>query len=157
MKTVQIFVPLFAFLLAVSTLATAQTPAQNRATMMKVYDAINGKNFDAFGRYLADNFVEYAAPEPVKGKDPSVESLREYLKAFPDFKITVDKMVAEGNTVMTLVTVTGTWQNDFMGMAPTNKAFKIQDVDIVDFDASGKATAHWTVQDPMVMMSQISK
>ncbi|MCB0543864.1 MAG: ester cyclase, partial [Saprospiraceae bacterium] len=48
------------------------------------------------------------------------------------------------------------WKNDLMGMKATGKSFKIIDVDIIEFNDAGKAVAHWSVQDPMVMMSQIS-
>lgn len=156
MKTVQI-IALFLFFGAFSARVSAQTPAQNKASLLKAYDYFNVKNFDGFSTLLADNFVEYAAPQPVNGKMAAVETVKGYMNAFPDFHITVQKVVAEGNTVMALITTTGTWKNEMMGMAPTGKAFKVMDVDIVEFDATGKATAHWAVQDPMVMMSQISK
>lgn len=155
MKTVKITALLL--LCAWGTASYAQTPAQNKASILKAYDYFNTKNFDAFATLLADNFVEYAAPQPVTGKAAVVQSLKDYMGAFPDFHITVSKVVAEGNTVMALITTTGTWKNDMMGMTATGKSFKVMDVDIVEFDANGKATAHWAVQDPMVMMSQISK
>lgn len=141
---------------AIVTSVWAQSAEQNKAAMKKAYESLNNKDFDAFGTLLADDFTEYAAPEPVKGKGPAVESLKAYMGAFPDMKMEVKKMVAEGNTVMVLISATGTWKSDFMGMKATGKSFKLTDVDIIEFNDAGKATAHWSVQDPMVMMSQIS-
>ena len=157
MKTFRILSLLLVFSLTATGVALAQTAAQNKASALKAYDYLNTKNFDGFAALLADNFTEHAAPQPVTGRAPAVESLKQYIDAFPDFKITVDKIVAEGNTVMVLITSTGTMKNDFMGMPASGKSFKVTDVDIIEFDGAGKATAHWAVQDPMVMMSQISK
>ncbi|MCB9306444.1 MAG: ester cyclase [Lewinellaceae bacterium] len=136
--------------------AFAQTAAQNKETALKAIESLNNKDFDGFGSMLADNFTEYAGPEPVEGKAKALEGIKEYFGAFPDMHIEVSKSVSEGKTVMVLSTVTGTWKNDLMGMKATGKSFKIIDVDIIEFNDAGKAVAHWSVQDPMVMMSQIS-
>lgn len=156
MKTVK-SIALFLVFSAFGATAFTQTAAQNKAAMLKVYDYLNNRNFDGFASVLAENFVEHAAPEPTTGVAPAVEGLKMMTQAFPDFKINVDKIVAEGNTVMAYITVTGTFTNAFMGMEPTGKSFKIQDVDIVEFNSAGKGVAHWAVQDPMVMMSQVAK
>ncbi len=157
MKTFQI--KCFALLMLLSTFAAttfAQSAAQNKAMALKAYEHLNNKDFDGFSTLLDDNFVEYAAPEPVTGKKSAVEGLKEYMNAFPDMKFEVQKTVAEGNTVMVQIAVSGTWKKDFMGMTATGKSFKFTDVDIIEFNSAGKAVAHWSIQDPMVMMSQIS-
>jgi steroid delta-isomerase-like uncharacterized protein len=156
MKTLKI-AALSLLFAAFAAVATAQTAAQNKAAALQAIEHLNTRNYDGFASFLADDFTEYAAPEPVKGKMPAVESMKEYVNAFPDMNIKVEKVVAEGNTVMVYVTTTGTWQKDFMGMAATGKSFNITDVDIIEFDGRGKATSHRSVQDPMVMMSQIMK
>ncbi len=154
MKTLKISTVLFLFSFFSAALY-AQDAAQNKAACLKVYECLNNKDFDCMGELMADDMVEYAAPEPVQGKDNVMQGLREYFDAF-DMQITPDKMVAEGNTVMILITASGTWKKDFMGMKATGKSFRMQDVDILEFDDAGKVKAHWSVQDPMVMMSQVS-
>ena len=156
MKTVKCIALLVSFSLFGIT-AYAQTAAQNKATLLKVYDYLNAKNYDGFASTLADNFVDYAMPQPAIGATAAVEGLKAYFGAFPDVKMTVEKIVAEGNTVMAYITMTGTFTNDFMDMKATGKSFKIMDVDIIEFNSAGKAVAHWSVQDPMVMMSQVMK
>lgn len=153
MKTIKGFALLFLLTITGTTL-NAQTAAQNKAATMKIYECINSKDFDCMSKFMANDVVEYAAPEPIKGKDAVMQGLREYFDAF-ELQVTPDKVVAEGNTVMILVTASGTWKKDFMGMAATGKSFKMQDVDILEFNDAGKLKAHWSVQDPMVMMSQI--
>jgi predicted ester cyclase len=41
--------------------------------------------------------------------------------AFPDLQHKIDEQIAEGDTVATRVTMTGTHLGSFMGVAPTNK------------------------------------
>lgn len=155
MKTLKIF-SLFLLLTIIGTGLYAQTADANKDAIMKAYECINNKDYDCLGGVMADDVTEYAAPEPVKGKDAVLEGVKEYFKAF-DMRITVDKVVAEGNTVMALITADGTWKSDFMGMKATGKSFHMIDVDIFEFNDEGKMTGHWSVQDPMVMMSQVMK
>jgi len=155
MKTLKNFA-LPCLFIVFGTALFAQSAEENKAATMRAYECLNSKDFDCMADLMADDVVEYAAPEPVKGKDAVLGGIREYFDAF-DMNLSVEKMVAEGNTVMVLVTATGTWKKDFMGMKATGKSFRVQDVDILEFDDAGKLKAHWAVQDPMVMMSQITK
>jgi predicted ester cyclase len=154
MKTVKNFSLLF-LLSIIGTTLYAQSAEENKAITLKVYECLNNKDFDCIKAVMADDMTEYAAPEPVKGKDAVLGGIQEYFAAF-DINMTVDKIVAEGNTVMVLITANGTWKKDFMGMKATGKSFSMKDVDILEFNDAGQVTAHWAVQDPMVMMSQIA-
>jgi steroid delta-isomerase-like uncharacterized protein len=53
------------------------------------------------------------------------EALKQYLAsilaAFPDFRLTIEDQVAEGDKVATRYSCTGTHQGEFMGLAPTGK------------------------------------
>ena len=42
-------------------------------------------------------------------------------KAFPDLKINVEHVVADGDTVAITYTITGTHRGEFLGHAPTGK------------------------------------
>lgn len=155
MKTFKVSVLLLLFS-ALSFSVFAQPSEENKASALKAIENINQKNWDGFKEFLADDFVEYAAPQPVKGRDAAIASMEEYMSAFPDMHVQPEKAVSDGNTVMIVSTITGTWKNDFMGMKATGKSFSFRDVDIIEFNDEGKAVAHWAIQDPMVMMSQIS-
>lgn len=142
--------------------ANAQTLAQNKAVTDAFYVAFNGDaaKFDA-SALVAPDFIDHAIPSDVwmqmgaNGIERFQNSIVAFKQAFPDVHVRTLKTVAEGNTVMVYLVMTGTFTNDFMGLKATGKSFKLNDVDIVEFNNSGKATAHWAVQDAAVMWMQL--
>jgi hypothetical protein len=42
-----------------------------------------------------------------------------------------------------------------MGMKPTNKSYKVKDVDLFTFNNEGKITEHHSVQSMQTMMTQV--
>jgi predicted ester cyclase len=63
-------------------------------------------------------------------------------------------MVAEGDKVVSFITMTGTHKGDYMGVTGTDKIFKIQVIDIIKV-VNGQMTEHWGVGDYMTMMEQL--
>jgi predicted ester cyclase len=138
--------------------AHAQTAAQNKANALKGMEYINTKNYDGLLSLLADNYTEYAqGPEPTVGKEAFKAGLVPFLTAFPDYKLEIEKVVAEGNTVMIVSSITGTFKADLGDMKATGKSFKYRDCDILEFDAQGKVVKHWAVADPSVIFMQVGK
>lgn len=135
----------------------AQTPAKNKAVVLKAYEKYNqSHDLKEWIDLLADDYIDYSmGPEPVKGKTAVGENANQFVAAFPDLSWKVLRAVAEGNMVWVELEMSGTFKNDFMGMKATNKSFSFKDVNIYEFDDTGKAKAGWGIQDPMVMMSQI--
>lgn len=146
-------------LIAITTLlgATvfAQTAAQNKATALKGMEYINAKNYDGLASVLADNYMDYGFGPEGLNKAGLLENLKPFFAAFPDYKLSIEKVVAEGNTVMILSTITGTMKGDFAGAKANGKSFSYKDVDILEFDANGKAVKHWAVVDPAIIFMQL--
>jgi predicted ester cyclase len=146
-------------LLALSTVAyavSAQNEARNKMLSQKAIDLINARDFEGFGKMLAPTYTELQAPPGTpKGPAAGVEGVKAFVAAFPDLKITVKEIVADGNKVYMLSEATGTFTNEFMGMKPTGKTFRLEDVDILEISPEGLALSHRTVQDPMVMLIQL--
>jgi predicted ester cyclase len=51
-----------------------------------------------------------------------------YIAAYPDLHHAVEHQIAEGETVVTRWTATGTHQGDLLGMAPTQKPAKVMGI-----------------------------
>jgi steroid delta-isomerase-like uncharacterized protein len=126
------------------------------ATARRLYDRINAGDIDGFGDLLADGFVEH---EEVPGLAPSKDGVKTFFRmqiaAFPDLRMTVEDVVADGAKVVARVRYTGTQQGEFQGMPPTGKAVDVQLIDIFRFDDDGRVGDHWGVIDLMAMMQQL--
>jgi predicted ester cyclase len=73
---------------------------------------------------------------------------------FPDFKATIDDMIAEGDKGVIRQTWSGTQRGEFMGIPPTGKRVSFGVIDIIRI-AGGKVVEHWGQMDTMSMMQQL--
>jgi predicted ester cyclase len=64
------------------------------------------------------------------------------MTAFPDYKVEINSMVDRGDMVMVRYAISGTHQNEFMGLAPTQKPMIIRGLDVFRMD-KGMIVQHW--------------
>jgi predicted ester cyclase len=124
-----------------------------------VIDAINTFNDpDARREYLEvhDSSVTahgLGSPEPVdfEGVTQFYETL---WSAFPDVEATIEDMIAESDSVSFRVTVRGTHEGEFLGVAPSGNqvAFSVQN--IYRF-RDGKVIERWSNPDMFGLMVQL--
>jgi steroid delta-isomerase-like uncharacterized protein len=121
-----------------------------------MYDLINAGDIDAFGDLLADDFVEH---EELPGLSPSKDGVKTFfrmqLSAFPDLRMDVQDIVADGAKVVARVRYTGTQRGEFQGMPATGKSVDVQLVDIFAFDGDGRVREHWGVADQLTLLQQL--
>jgi len=91
------------------------------------------------------------APQGINGLKGLIASLR---TAFPDLSATVDEQVAEGDKVVSRVTMSGTHEGEFMGVPATGKSFTIPGVSIWEV-IDGQLISEWVSWDSMSMMQQL--
>jgi steroid delta-isomerase-like uncharacterized protein len=129
----------------------------NKALARDFYNKVmNSHNVADAKSYVTTDFIDHN-PSPGhtgKGLDDLTAELNEMLVALPDFHITTDLMVAEEDTVVTYLTMTGTNTGPFGNMPPSNKPVKFNGVDIVRIK-DGKAVERWGVFDNLSMMTQM--
>ena len=117
---------------------------ENKAFVRRVYDAINAKDPDALDElFAADVSSNHRFPHGESGLEGFKESFRAALSSFPDYNITIDDQIAEGDKVVTRYTARGTQEGDFMGVAPTGKAIELIGIDI-DRLEDDKIVEHWS-------------
>jgi steroid delta-isomerase-like uncharacterized protein len=76
------------------------------------------------------------------------------LAAFPDFAVTVEDAVAEGDKVALRVTIRGTHQGALMGTPPTGKPIAISGMSLWRI-ADGKIVERWESADMLGLMQQL--
>ena len=76
--------------------------------------------------------------------------------AMPDFCYTINKIVAEGDTVMMYSTTTATHLGEWLGNPPTGNQLNFDVVDIFRIE-NGKIAEHWDVADTLKLFTQVGK
>jgi len=130
---------------------------KNKALAARIpLEAFNQGKLEVIDEVIADNSVDHSSRPP--GTPPGKEGLKLLVKglrnAFPDFKITIDLQVAEGDLVVHHVTTTGTMKGEFAGMPPSGKAATWEAIHITRVK-DDKIVEHWAVQDQLGMLQQL--
>src|SRR5512143_526360 len=102
-------------------MSTEQNKALVRQMIEEVFNRGDLRRADDF---LAPDFVEREELPPGIPRDrEGVKQLTGMLRsAFPDFRATIDDIVAEGDKVVIRQTWSGTHKGEFMGIPPTGKS-----------------------------------
>ena len=77
-----------------------------------------------------------------------------FMNAFPDSRVTIDDMIAEGDQVVTKKTLTGTHTGALGEIPATGKSVKLQFVDIMRV-RDGRIVEHWLSMDQLSFMQQL--
>ena len=130
---------------------------QNKELFRRFVEQVfNQGNVALIDELLAPDFVEHEELPPGIPRDrEGVKILTIGLRsAFPDFKATIEDMIAEGDKVVVRMNWSGTQNGEFMGIPPTGKSVSFEVIDILRM-AGGKYAEHWGLMDTSTMMQQI--
>jgi steroid delta-isomerase-like uncharacterized protein len=102
------------------------------------------------------NYDHHDSSTPDVGRGPESEKKRVtlYRTAFPDIRLNIEDIIAEGETVMARWSCRGTHKGDLSGIEPTGKPFNISGVSIARF-ANGKMAEGWVNWDALGLMQQL--
>ena len=129
---------------------------ENKAIARRGYEAINQNNLDALDEVVAPDITDH---DPAPGQAPGLEGVKQWFSsmhtAFPDFRMNVEDMIAEGDKVVARVRMSGTHQGEFMGIDATGNRVTITGIDILRVNADGKIMERWGNFDDLGMMQQL--
>ncbi len=117
-------------------------------------DIYNQGNLVAVDEYVDGNFVIHAPSEDIHGPTGARRYIAMLREAFPDFHVTIEDQVADGDRVVTRWTAEGTHLGEFQGISPTGKRGTMTGIDI-DRIADGKVVECWTNTDDLGLMQQL--
>ena len=132
------------------------TAEENKAQFRRMYE--EGLNQGILA--VADEVIDPDCldHEAHPGGDRGPESMRALITmlrtAFPDLHFAIEHLVAEGDTVAGRLTMSGTHEGPLMGMPPTGRSVRQNNMHFVRF-RDGKAIEHWGVRDDLGMMQQL--
>ena len=130
---------------------------QNKVLVRQMMEEIfNRGNISQAGEFLAPDFIEREElPPGIPSYREGITQLTTMLRgAFPDFRATIDDIIAEGDKVVIRQTWSGTHEGEFMGVPPTGNSVSFGVIDIIRI-AGGKFAEHWGQMDSMGLMQQL--
>jgi steroid delta-isomerase-like uncharacterized protein len=131
--------------------------AQNKAVMRRIYEEFwNQGNFEALDEIVSSDYVLHVPTPPgaPSGRDGLHWVIQMYRAAFPDVHVQVVDQIAEGDKVLTRITIRGTHQGQFRHIPPTNKEVTFTAMVVTRF-INGQNVEGWTELDRFGMMQQL--
>ena len=107
---------------------------ENKALVCRFVEAYNNRNLEAFEDILDPDYFDHSSQV---NKEGLIQLMNMAFKGFPDFKETIEDIIAEGDKVWVRITFKGTHKGEFMEIPPTGKKVITEMVDIFRI-ANGK-------------------
>lgn len=130
---------------------------QNKGVIRRLFTELwNDGDLSVADQLFTPNYTHHDPATPDFGRGPESEKKRAalYRTAFPDLRLTIENIIAEGDTVMTRWSCHATHKGDLSGIAPTGKR-----VDLTGFTAArlsgGKLAEGWVNWDALGLMQQL--
>jgi steroid delta-isomerase-like uncharacterized protein len=137
--------------------SVAGTPAENKALVEGFVSVGNTRDYDRLGEYISDNFVRHCQATPGL-VITSLEQFKAFMRAdaqvFPDSKVEVNQMVAEGDRVAVWANYSGT-QEGTMGLFPPSGKKMVLEFGAIFRVEDNKIAELWVTWDNMAALSQL--
>ena len=129
---------------------------QAKAIVKRLFDEFyNGGKVDVADEIFAAEVTLYDAGVPVKG-GPAVFKQRQHaqLAATPDFHMTLEDVIVEGDKAAYRWTMRGTHTGPMRGIPPTGKSIAMSGMTILRIDG-GKIVEGWHNYDMLGLLQQL--
>jgi steroid delta-isomerase-like uncharacterized protein len=129
----------------------------NKNVVRRLFEEVwNKGNLPVADEAFAPSYTHHDPSTPDVGRGPESEKKRAtlYRTAFPDLRLAIEDIIAEGETVMARWSCRGTHKGELSGIAPTGKQFNISGVTIARL-ANGKMAEGWVNWDALGLMQQL--
>ena len=103
---------------------------------------------------VSPDFVRHGLGGTVHGTNVIKDRVNAIRTGFPDFHITVEDLLTDGDKVVLRQTHTGTHTGKFMGVPPTGNQIQTTEISILRV-ADGKIHEVWVNVDLLTMLQQI--
>lgn len=127
--------------------------AANEAVARRYVALLNEQQFDRLPEVLASDFKLQLGVDALD-RAQTIDVARSVFTSFPDFKLTIDDVIAVGDRVVLRITNTGTHSGEFQGIAPTGRKFVIGQITIFRV-AGGQIVEAWEQADLAGLLQQI--
>ena len=132
------------------------SPEQNKILIRNHYEATTHKgDAEAIEEQVAPDFIDHDAPPGTpRGSEGVKKHIAAVRSAFPDIRVTMEDMIAEGDKVAVRATWRGTHQGVYMGIPPTHRQFTFTGMVFWRIE-NGKIAERWANIDRLSFMQQL--
>jgi len=132
---------------------------QNKAISRRFCDVMNTNDVEIISRTIdelvePDALIRTLSPIGFTGARALKEVFLRLHRAYPDLHITVEDLIAEDDKVVSRNVVTGSQRGEYMGIQPTGKSVKYDEIFIFRF-VNGRITETWGVVDVLSQLRQL--
>jgi steroid delta-isomerase-like uncharacterized protein len=130
---------------------------ENKAVVLRQEEEIFTRgNLDAAEEIYAPGYVGHdpSNPEDVMGPEAAKQAAADYRRAFPDLRVTVEDLIAEGDKVVARLRFSGTHLGELEGIAPTGRRVDCTGI-VVSRIEGGKIAEDWANFDDLGLMRQL--
>jgi steroid delta-isomerase-like uncharacterized protein len=100
------------------------------------------------------NFVDHNAPDGDSSLSNFKNKVAFFKRTFPDLKEDMQEIITSGGTAATRWVLTGSLQEEFMGIAPTGQKIRVEGMNFYRLK-NGRVTDLWTQFDSATMLRQL--
>jgi predicted ester cyclase len=116
---------------------------ESKAMVHRMVEAINANDMDVMDELFVPKLAR-----------PTKRSFTAFRAAFPDWRMEITELVAEGNTVVGRFRCSGTNQAEFKGEPPTGRRMEVDEVYFLRVE-DGKFVYFWALEDDLARMRQL--
>lgn len=138
-------------------MSASSSPPDHKAQLRRALDVMwSGNDYSSAHQFYAADVVVHTQhePEPLRGREALRELHRLLHVAFPDFHITIEDMIRDGDEVAVRWTVRGTHRGDYFGIPPTGRPVEVEEVAIFRFEGE-LAKELWLMPNLLGAMEQL--
>ena len=133
------------------------SPDENKALIRYlIEEALNKGNLNLADQFFSEDYLVHipANPHTPRGPQAFKNVIRMWRAAFPDWQMTIETLVAEGDYVANRFTTRGTHKAPLMGIPQTNKLMVVHGQELHRLK-EGKVAETWVCDDIPGIMQQL--
>ena len=126
----------------------------NKETVKRYPKAVAAGDFDVIRELCTDDVVNHAPLGEPRGHEALIAYERPIHEAFPNFEVTVEDLVAEGDRVAMRITIRATHEGPVMDIDPTGATVEFENY-VFHRMVDGRIAERWVQPDVYGLLDQL--